>query len=329
MSQFWVVKNISAQAYNANAGVYILGVPQPTAISGWIHAFMRAIAKKSGLDISGDTRFVYAVEHYSGPSGISLSTRTAAGTAAAKKATPAAIVDRAKAHLVFSVIIEWIPGQDDSSASTMLARSKIKEAIEQTRLMGASLFLESSEQIMLENDLQSALRKLGASSFILSDASLNLEQAIEEERLENPDSGVVEALAVLLARPIDGSYKPRYVPVISGYQALKSVVRKDGELESPRNPQEKNNEGTAFEHPSPTAEDFRARHEQYSHHYVEPIISAGLFQSRASALKAERLGKFQGMWRLQESKEDGLWVLSGRGAEEDEQDDGDDDDFFI
>lgn len=303
-SQFWVVKGVSAPAYNAHAGVYVLGVPQPTAVSGWIHAWLRGISKAAGVPLGGDSKFVYAVDHYSSPTGISLNTRTAKNTDRADKAIPAAIIDRARSHVTISIIVEWT--SFSNSDRTMITRERIKSAIEKTRLMGASLFIDSLDNISLENSLPDALRKLGASSFILSDASSVLRRTLEEERVDDPSMGIIEAMANMLSRPLDGSYKPRYVPVLSGYQTLDSSTRRpelSGSCIAP--------------HGSLPVDDFRPRREQYQHRHVEPILSTGLFQSKASALKSLRENRFHGLWRLVENEEDGLFVLVGTCLDED------------
>lgn len=319
MSQFWVVRNVSATEFRAQAGAYVIGVPQPTAISGWIHAWLRGIAKKAGVELGCDTRFVYAVDRFDDGGGLSRNPLSEFGALKARAVNPAPTIDRARGSVVFSVIVEWVA--TDPAMEGLLDREKIGDAIEASRLMGASLWIDRDKDVFMEKDLGAALKKLGASSFVLADASPDLAEALEEVVAEDPQAGTAEAFAKVLARTSDGSYRPWRVPIIAGYQKLRNTG--DGGTTTGAGAKEAvavaGYGGMAMEHGVDGQKQGPAepedRHAQHDHFYVEPLIGVGRFRSRASAAKAERDGRFDGLWTLRSDSGAGMWRLVAEPCE--------------
>lgn len=316
---FWVMRNISAVGFNAHSGSYVLGVPQLTAIAGWLHGWMLQLSRTTGRAFDSNPEFIYAIENYGGLSGISLNTRTEKGAAGGKRGIPAPIIDKPKSHATISIIIGW-DGTEGSLLAPGISGGKIKEAIEKSRLMGASLFMDRQEEcVFLEESWEAATRRLGAMAFILSDASDQLAQRLRDSE----SSSTISAICDMISRPKDGSYKPRYVPIVSGYQALdKPGV--DIEAKS-RSGGEQKVLPIGFRMEEIVDPSKIERHEQYEHAWAEPIMSVGLFQAKAAAVKALRMGSFKGCWLT--TVEEGLWRVAGvknQGAS-----DVSEEDFFI
>lgn len=321
--EYWVIRNVQAVGFNIHSGSYVMGVPQPTAISGWIHNVLLKLSRSAGIEIPCAPKFVYAIEQYSGASGIALTPRGDKGTALAKKGVPSPIMDKPKGSVEISVVIEW----DQQGQERLFSPEHIQMQIEKTRIMGASLFFNrEGVSITCEPSLMAALRKLGQEAFVLSDASAKVDEALSVVDADGSSLGTTEAMACLLGRPKDGTYKPRYVPIVVGYKQLvnnlpadKFVIQNSIESsmdhagvddeQSPTHEMDISNMAQVGDEPGSEGAGL-LRHETHPHFYVEPLLSVGLFQSKSAAVKSVKNNEFAGLWHVKSGAE--AWMVSGR-----------------
>lgn len=238
---YFVFPALHLVEYNANAGAYVLGVPQPTAVGGLAHAFARRVSAAMGAPYLRMPAFTYAVSQFGSFSGISLNQRQLHGTPRASAATPAPINDRIRANLDFSLIVELVVDE----AFELPKREFIADLIQAQRLMAGSIFCNAPPVVV--EDFAEALALLPSTAFVLCDATAKVQALL--------DSGetTVSAMARLFAQAPNQAYKPRYAPVISGWQALQAPEA----------------------HP-------KMKGGADAHAFAEPILSAGLFRSIAA-----------------------------------------------
>jgi hypothetical protein len=230
--------------FNTNAGAYVMGVPQPTAIGGFAHALARRICEALETTPAQLPAFAYAVSRFSGFSGISLNQRQASGTPRAELSTPAPIADRPRANLDFSLVVELVV--EDSCEP--LASALLADMVQAQKLQAGSLFCRAEPEV--HNNFAGALAALPNAAFLLCDAT------DEFQFLLNDGQSVVAAMTSLIARPTVNAYKPRYVPVVTGWEGLESLVERKG-----------------------------MRAGASGHAFSEPVLSVGLFRGVGAARK--------------------------------------------
>jgi CRISPR type I-F-associated protein Csy2 len=203
---------VRAVEFNAHAGAYVLGVPQPTAMAGFSHAVGLKLSRQFGLKFSQAPRIAYAVSEFSGFQGKSPYPRTAHLTPSGKAGTPAPIVDRVRASVMLSLLFEFAV-EDGEDAPTV---EQLSEVVEASRIQSASLFIEQ-EPLLGDGLLELAklLRKIPSDAFFLVDAHSVLEEKIQEQPV------TWRAMSELISRPTTaGVYKPRFVPALVGWREL-------------------------------------------------------------------------------------------------------------
>lgn len=207
--------------YRAHAGAYIMGVPQPTVITGLANALSLALSRKHGLATEQTPGVAYGVSEWSGFSGISMHKRQLR----AKATENAPLDDRVRASVMLSMIIELVL-TDDSSIPT---EEQVVEELERLRMMNGSIFNKKAVQVHTE--LADALACMPREAFFLTDAV-----AVMAEELQTAPS-TAAAMANLISRPKRiaaptlpaeqpaeaVAYKTRYVPTLVGWRALQAV----------------------------------------------------------------------------------------------------------
>lgn len=241
---YLVFPHLHLVEFNTHAGAYVMGVPQPTAIGGFAHALARHAMQHLGATPQQLPAFAYAVSRFSGFSGISLNQRQMAGTPKGDAFTSAPISDRPRANLDFSLIVELIV----DNAEVSLTPELLTGMVQAQRLQAGSIFCKSAPSIV--ENFSAALALLPATGFVLCDAAKDMQVLLDEGQ------DTTTAMASLFARPIGNAYKPRHVPVITGWEALQTPDARPG-----------------------------VRSGAQVHAYAEPVLSAGLFRSVASARK--------------------------------------------
>lgn len=239
-----VFPHLRGVEYNANAGAYVMGIAQPTAIGGLVHAFSRIATQEYGVSMHRLPAFAYSVSHFAGFSGRSLNQRQGFGTLKVKgdAARPAPVTDRPRATFDFSLIIEIVIDEP----GVVLSPDVMKDIMLYQRIQAGGIFCEEAPSIV--EDLAQALALLPATGFVLCDATRDMEELLDAGQ------DTVTAMATLFSRPSLNSYKPRHVPLVTGWEALQEPAVRPGMKSS-----------------------------AYAHAYAEPVLSAGLFRSVASA----------------------------------------------
>ncbi len=205
---FIVFPRIEAVNFNANAGAYIAGVPQPTAICGLATALCLSWARARPGELEYPlAEVVYGVQAFSGFSGQS---RNPCSMSSQRGKVSAPMTDRPRASMQFGLVLRVTLATDETPSDADFLPF-LQEALEALRLSGASLWLRAP--IVTLDDAASALQRLPADTFVLSD-----ESELLQAWLSQPGAPAVgEALALLAERPKDREvYKPRYVPAVLG-----------------------------------------------------------------------------------------------------------------
>lgn len=255
MSKVYLVfPKVEAPNFNASAGAYISGVPQPTAICGLTHAFCLVWNRvRPGELASTFSPVVYAISNYSGLQGQSRNPKSQfAQKTDAAKSPSAAMTDRPRASMIFSLIMEIDLKKEDAFSDAGVI-SFIESTFESLRLSGASLWLLAPP--VLKDTKLKALKAIPSDSFVLSDESSLMKSWLDA----SPKMPVSSAIAHMCARPKDReTYKPRYVPIISGVHRLTDLAK------------------------------FPGSKNDWLHAYAEPVIGLARFRSLASVCRAHR-----------------------------------------
>lgn len=240
-SIYYVVPSIDVVEFRAMAGAYVRGVPQPTTVSGLVHAVSLRLAAETGMRLNKHAAVAYGVSRWTGFAGSSRNPRSRFDVAPQKRKMPGQIDDRVRASLRLSLIVEFVIDDEDTAPTI----DQFIDALENNRLQAGSLFVGDGSRVA--EDLATACRYLPPDCFMLVDAHADMALEVESKT-------TTEAIANLISRPRDGTYKPHYVPVLVGWRELaEPVVRKE------------------------------QRPGSIAHAFVEPAIGVARFMSRGSA----------------------------------------------
>lgn len=207
---------VRAVEFNAHAGAYVVGVPQPTALAGFSHAVGLNLTRRFGLGLAQPPRIAYAVSEWSGLQGKSPYPRSGFKTLSADAGVPASIVDRVRASCALSLLLELVVEEGE----TVPPAAQLSKIVEASRIQGASLFIEQ-EPLFGEGlvELAALLRKVPSDAFFLVDA-----RAVMAEKLQQQPC-TWQAMSDLISRPTTaGVYKPRFVPALMGWRELSSAA---------------------------------------------------------------------------------------------------------
>lgn len=212
---YYVVPNIDVVEFRAMAGSYIRGVPQPTTVSGLVHAVSLKLAALTGMHLNKHATVAYGVSNWSGFSGVSRNARGSSSDEPAKRNVGGQIDDRVRASVRLSLIVEFVINDEDTAPTV----EQFVNALEASRLQAGSMFVGRGARVV--EDLATACRYLPTDCFMLVDASAETSEVVE-------DKTTTEAIASLISRPLDGEYKAHYAPVIVGWRELSEpAVRRE------------------------------------------------------------------------------------------------------
>lgn len=257
ITTYLVFPRIEAQNFNANAGAYVAGVPQPTAICGLVHAFCLAWQRNRPGELGHPfASALYAVSQFSGLQGQSRNPKSMHSQKSTIGGSPSApMTDRPRASMEFSLVLELNLAQEAASDDATMLHA-LTQTLESLRLCGGSLWVRAGAR--LYDTKAKALSAVPSDAFVLSDETHVLRGWLSQQ----PDLSVAQALADLCARPkAADEYKPRYVPLVAGLHKLTEFAPLSGARNG------------------------------YAHAYAEPVIGLGRFRSIASVRRAYRLAQ--------------------------------------
>jgi hypothetical protein len=206
---YYVLPDVRAEEFRAQAGAYIQGVPQPPSVAGLVYALGLSLQRTEGITLEHAPGVAYGIRNWSGLSGISLNK----SSKKEKARESAAIDDRVRASATLTLFLELVLSDESPVPSVEALITQLSKM----RLQSASLFC--SGRSLATEDIREAIKWLPADAFFLTDASADFKEAL----LDQPVTWT--AMAELICRPSDKEvYKPRFVPAFLGWAPLSKPV---------------------------------------------------------------------------------------------------------
>ena len=304
------LRNLLATDANSHAGYYMLGLPAMTGATGFAHVIQRhfhnvfhdEIDKRKRLkendkpDVAGVCFIVHSMQKVeSHPKYVNYQLGSRA------RGEIAATIDRRGVHLSFDLIlrIDEKGNENRTNFEEYIMGSKFLNFLRTLPFCSGRMNLPDKpvqgpvnrtiSYFETKNGLQKALSGIPASSFIIEDAANTLSDAMRE----NPEKDSLSVLLDFIKRQKRAGneavknpreYRPWYIPIAVGYQALE---KKPAVRTGSRN--------------------------GYPHLYAEPVIGLGLARSMGSyRFQLEEDTDMPVFWRYKFEIKDNLYIVKAQ-----------------
>lgn len=300
------MKNCLATDINAQAGHYLHGLPAMTGPAGFVHVTERNfreeidsndnLAEPSGEGTGGPiiTGFMIAIHSLQVLEGHPKFVKYRHNSIS-KDRIAAPFVKRKAAHLRFNLFMHVdVDQQAERAVELYIQSGRFGDFLETLRFCGGQLDLRkepgSGVQYLTDaEDFEEAIAALPRESFIIEDASKDL----QEQLTQNPGKDPLDLLLSMISFSKknktgkvakEKSRRPYYIPIAVGYQGLE--------------PAPVSREGTRG---------------GYRHIFAEPVIGLGRARLSGSYLANHKTDKLPVWWNYTSDAGQNLYIVKGHG----------------